>query len=233
MTSQFGGTYNVSKSGGSTINGSLVTKKLTVKGTDAAETIIGGNDAKSKTTFKGGGGADSLVGGAGADTFFYAKGDTGTATIANFDFSKDKLKIAGGTLAKVSSISGGDGGVQFAMKNGKNDPTEIGWFNVASSLKADGGTETIDASKVAIKANNTYYWFAQGTVSEEVTTEGAAAGTTVTLASAGDLITWSDKKVSSSDVSGYNVIELNYSTNLVKASVASAVSSTLTNAKLK
>ena len=183
------------------------------------ESLIGGDDAKSKTTFKGGGGADSLVGGAGADTFFYAKGDKDTVTIANFDFDKDKIKIAGGTLAKIESLSSDDGGgVQFGMKNGK-DSAEIGWFNVASSISgSDSGT--IDASKVAIKTNNTYYWFAQNDIVDA-------------QVEIGDLITWSDKKVSKNDIgSDYAVIELNYATNLVKTSVAAAVSSTLNNAEL-
>ena len=57
-----------------------------------------------------------------------------------------------------------------------------------------------------------------------MTTEGGN-GSTVTLAKAGDLITW-DKKVSSSDVKNHDsaVIELNYGTNLVRAGVAVAVS---------
>ena len=210
MTSEFGGTYNVSKSGGTYIDGKLATKKLTFKGTDAAESLIGGSGSNSKTMFKGGGGADSLVGGSGADTFFYAKGDKDTVTIANFDFEKDQIKIAGGTITKIESLGSG---VQFAMKEGKGDSPAVGWFNVASSL----GGGNIDASKVAIKANNTYYWFAASTAT--------LASDSLQTAKIGDLITW-DKKVSKSDIGNdYAVIELNYSTNLVKAGVASVVSS--------
>ena len=221
LTSKFGGTYKID--GVSTVDGHLVEKKLTVKGTTADETIVGG---KNKTTFKGGGGTDSLVGGSGDDIFFYAKGDTVTATIADFDFSNDKLKIAGGTLAKVSSIQGG--GVRFGMKNGKGESPEVGWFDVKTYATYDNDdnptSNNIDGSKVLIKTNNTYYWFAAQDVTEEVTTEGGN-GSTVTLAKAGDLITW-DKKVSSSDVKNHDsaVIELNYGTNLVRAGVAVAVS---------
>ena len=204
MTSQFGGTYKIAD-GVSTVDGHLVSKKLTVKGTEAAETILGGNNANSKTTFKGGGGADSLVGGAGADTFFYAKGDKDTVTIANFDFTKDKLKIAGGTLAKVSSISGG---VQFGMKEAKGaDAPEVGWFNVETNEQ-----------NVLIKANNTYYWFAEGN-------ETLASDDTLT-ADKGALIT-SVSKVSNSQISGYSVIDLNYSTNLLKSNIAVQVKDTL------
>ena len=113
---------------------------MTFKGTDAAESLSGGS---GKTLFKGGGGNDTLQGGDGADTFFYAKGDKGSVTIADFDFDKDKLKIAGGTLAKVSVV--GDN-VQFAMKEGKGDSPEVGWFNVATESK-----------NVLIKANNTLF----------------------------------------------------------------------------
>ena len=114
------------------------------------------------------------------------------------------------------------------MKNGKNS-SESGWFKVTSFTKDN--TAVTDTSKVAIKANNTYYWFAQENITEQVTTEGGD-GSTVTVAKQGDLITYSDKKASKSDISGYEVIELNYSTNLVKAGIASVVSSTNDKAKL-
>ena len=146
------------------------------------------------------------------------------AAIANFDFTKDKLKIAGGTLAKVSSISGG---VQFGMKEGKGtDAPEVGWFNVTSYAKDYGKDDsvtggTIDASDVLIKANNTYYWFATGN-------ETLASSTDESLQTAkvGDLIT-SVSKVSSSQTSGYSVIDLNYSTNLLKSNIAVQVKDTL------
>ena len=207
LTSQFGGTYNVKKSGGKYIDGELVSKNLTFKGTSSAESLIGG---AKKTTFKGGGGADSLVGGEGKDTFFYAKGDKDTVTIAKFDFSKDKLKIAGGTIAKNGITSLESGGVQFAMKKDKGtDAAAVGWFDVKSFTKDN--VAVTDASKVAIKANNTYYWFAEGG-------EILASDETSTVA-AGALIT-SISKVSNSQISDYEVIELNYATNLVKSNVA-------------
>ncbi|MBR0060387.1 MAG: hypothetical protein IJP68_02805, partial [Selenomonadaceae bacterium] len=209
LTSKFGGTYNVSKSGGSTIDGGLVSKKLTFKGTDAAESLLGGT---GKTMFKGGGGNDTLQGGTGADTFFYAKGDKGSVTIADFDFEKDKLKIAGGTLAKVSVV--GDN-VQFAMKEGKGESPEVGWFNLTSFKK---NNENATASNVLIKANNTYYWFAEGN-------ETLASDDTLTT-DRGALIT-SVSKINSSQTKGYDIIELNYSTNLVRSNVAVQVKDTL------
>ena len=200
LTSEFNGTYKVADNI-NYVDGHLTDKKLTIKGTTVAESLIGG---KGKTLFKGMGGNDTLQGGTGADTFFYAKGDAGTVQIADFDFTKDKLKIAGGTLAKVSSISGG---VQFAMKNGRGDSPEVGWFNVKT-----------DAKDVLIKANNTYYWFADGT-------ETLASDDTLT-ADKGALIT-STSKISNSQISGYAVIDLNYSTNLIKSEVAVQVKDTL------
>ena len=201
LTSEFGGTYKVAGDVNN-VDGHLVKKKLTIKGTAAAESLIGG---QNKTTFKGGGGNDTLRGGTGADTFFYARGDKDSVTIANFDFNNDKLKIASGTLAKVSSI---EGGVQFGMKEGKGtDAPEVGWFNVTTAAK-----------NVLIKTNNTYYWFADGT-------EILADDDTLT-ADKGALIT-SVNKINKSQVSGYSVIDLNYSTNLIKSEVAVQVKDTL------
>ena len=157
---------------------------------------------EKKTTFKGGGGNDSLVGGTGKDIFFYAKGNEGTSTIANFGFGTDKLKIANGTISKIESL---DGGVRFDMTSGKkNDTANIGHFFVENA--------TAGSKPIAIKANSTYYWFAGGTE----TLASSAEGETLT-ANQGDLITLS-KKVSARDVSGYAVIDLGYSTNLTKSS---------------
>ena len=220
LTSQFSGTYKIGKNEGTkVVDGHLAEKNLTLKGTEKAETFTGG---KNKTTFKGGGGADTLTGGAGKDTFFYAKGDKDTVTIANFDFAKDKLKVANGTIEKISNSTGV---IKFGMNSGKkNDDAIIGGFNITSSK--DSGT--IDASKVLIKANNTYYWFAQGDVTEKVTVGGGEQ--TVTVASANDLITWSDKKITSAQAKDYDVIDLGYSTNLAKSGVAIKVSSSDTGA---
>ncbi|MBR4151380.1 MAG: hypothetical protein IKT98_00290, partial [Selenomonadaceae bacterium] len=99
LTSAFSGTYKIDKDDKTTlVDGHLVKKSLTLKGTSAAEKLIGGT---SKTTFKGGGGKDTLVGGDGKDTFFFAKGDKDTVTIQNFDFTNDKLKLADGILKEI------------------------------------------------------------------------------------------------------------------------------------
>ena len=108
------------------------------------------------------------------------------------------------------------------MRNGKGDSPEIGWFNVTSSAtypKSGDATlgTSIDASKTLIKANNTYYWFADGT--EEVANEGDTL-------TAGALIT-SVSKINSSQTRGYEIIDLNYSTNLIKSNVAVQVKDTL------
>ena len=233
LTSAFGGTYKIAD-GIATVDGTLVNKNLTFKATSAGtnETLFGGT---KKTTFKGAGGTDSLVGGSGDDIFFYAKGDTGTATIADFDFKNDKLKIAGGTLRKIETISGSEhGGISFGMSatNNKEAP-EVGHFNVTSYASYDSKTKEKESSSAAftdetvkntlIHANNKYYWFAQDSITAEVATTGGDGTTVTVVANKGDLIT-TDKRISSSDVQGYNVIELNYGTNLVKAGVATLVS---------
>lgn len=224
LTSQFSGTYKIGKDDiAQFVDGSDVKKNLTFKGTEKAETFIGG---KKKTTFKaGGGGVDSLVGGSGKDIFFYAKGDAGTSNIADFEFGvgKDKLKIANGTISKITSVTGG--GVQFAMTSGKkNDDSEIGWFKIESQASYDNKGEntltTDDAKKVsdkvAIKANNTFYWFA--TEDDASKYVSASNGNAIT---AGNLITFEKKvKASDSKLNGYAIIDLGYSTNLAKTEVA-------------
>ena len=224
LTSQFSGTYKIGKDDiAQFVDGSDVKKNLTFKGTEKAETFIGG---KKKTTFKaGGGGVDSLVGGSGKDIFFYAKGDAGTSNIADFEFGvgKDKLKIANGTISKITTVTGG--GVQFAMTSGKkNDDSEIGWFKIESQASYNSRGEntltTADAKKVsdkvAIKANNTFYWFATDDDASKYVS--ASNGNAIT---AGNLITL-EKKVKASDtkLNGYAIIDLGYSTNLAKTNVA-------------
>ncbi len=207
LTSAFSGTFKTDDKklakAATNVDGTRVEKNLTFKGTADGETLSGGS---KKNTFKGGGGNDSLKGGDGKDIFFYAKGDKGETTIANFEFgaNKDRLKIASGTIGEISKLENGN--VKFAMNSGKKgDTSNIGWFNV------EKGTNDI-----AIKANNTYYWFA----TEEITdTESGDV-----LAQKGQLIT-SDTRVSASDVSGYDIIDLNYSTNLAKSGVAVKVTS--------
>ena len=95
------------------------------------------------------------------------------------------------------------------MKTGKtiNDPA-VGWFNVTTNSSG----VNISGDKVLIKANNTYYWFADK-ADKDVKGDSFEIGRLIT----------SDKKISSSKATGYDVIELNYSTNLVKAGVAVAV----------
>lgn len=229
LTSQFGGTYKIS-GGVNYVDGSKATKNLTYKSASSGtnEILFGGT---KKTTFKTSGGTDSLVGGSGDDVFFYAKGDTGTATIADFDFKNDKLKIAGGTIRKIASISGGGVSFNMSVRNRTDDP-EIGHFNIKSyaSYTKDGkdggnsGTLNEAASKeVLIHANNTYYWFAQSDFTETVTTAGSSEGETIAI-HAGDLITSNKHKPKSSDLQSYKVVELNYSTNLVKSGAAVLVS---------
>ena len=141
----------------------------------------------------------------GKDVFFYAKGDKGTSKIVDFGFGSDKLKIANGT---ISDIKQDTNKVTFAMTSGKkSDTTDIGWFEVDTSKK---GTN----KPIAIKANNTYYWFADGTETLANSTED----NTLT-ANQGDLITLS-RKVTARDVSDCAVIDLGYSTNLVKRELA-------------
>ena len=151
----------------------------------------------SFVTIDGKGGDNTLVGDAGTDIFFYAKGDAGTSTIANFGFGTDKLKIANGTISEIKQD--GDS-IQFAMTSGKKgDKSAIGWFNVDTSKKT--------AKDIAIKANYTYYWFADGTEGDKI--------------SRGDLIT-ADKKVTRAQIveAGYDVIDLGYATSLTKTGVA-------------
>ena len=193
LTSQFSGTYKID--GVNDVDGKLVKKNLTFKGTSAAETFTGG---QKKTTFKGGGGDDTLTGGAGKDVFFYAKGSTGTSTINDFDFTKDKVKIANGTIGKISTVSGG---LQFDMTSGKKGDTgTVGSFKLT----------TTNSNNVLIKANSTYYWFADADTASD--TDGVAVG---------DLIT-ADTKVSKANATstGYAILDLGYSTNLVKTGVA-------------
>ena len=224
LTSEFSGTYKLAD-GVSTVDGSDVKKNLTYKGTSAAESLVGG---LKKTTFKGGGGndGDTLVGGTGKDIFFYAKGDSGTNEIQKFDFGvgKDKLKIANGTIGEISTLtSDGKTAIQFDMTNGKKGNTNtVGSFKLTSKLKSDGSGEDIDASKVVIKANNTFYWFASGgetIYTNDETTGGAAV--------AGDLITTTNK-VTAREVKDCDIIDLGYSTNLVKTGVAYKVTESFT-----
>ncbi len=153
LTSEFSGSYRLKNSKATVVDGSRVEKNLTYKGTSSAETLSGG---EKKTTFKGGGGNDNLIGGSGNDVFFYAKGDKGDATIADFDYTKDKLKIASGT---ITNISNSDGKIKFDMNSGKKGSANIGSFTIGNI--ADGyenGNAKANEKTAIIKANNTYYW---------------------------------------------------------------------------
>ncbi len=218
LTSEFSGSYRLKNSGVNNVDGSLVKKNLTYRGTSADETLSGGT---KKTTFKGGGGKDSLKGGSGNDIFFYAKGDSGNTTIADFDFTKDKLKIAGGTITKIT-VNGG--AIEFDMNNGRKNSANIGSFKITGSASYTNGkkddTSTFNPNSTLIKANNTYYWFAK----EDVTDSGNV------LANAGNLIT-TESKVSKSDTTGYAIIDLGYSSNLVNAGVATKITGTFEKLK--
>ena len=192
LTSAFSGTYKIDTDDEDEVKvqnvyGGDVKKNLTYKGTEEAETLTGG---QKKTKFKGGGGADTLVGGEGKDTFFYAKGETGDVTIASFDFSKDKLKIASNTIANISTV---EGGIKFDMGDGS--------FN----LEIDNTSETL------IRANNTAYWFAQSD-GEDINGNSYSVGALIT---ADKKISKSEAAST-----GYGIIDLGYSTNLAKTGVA-------------
>ena len=74
----------------------------------------------------------------------------------------------------------------------------------------------LNADKVAIKANNTFYWFA--TDDDASRYVSASNGNAIT---AGNLITLEKKvKASDSKLNGYAIIDLGYSTNLAKTEVA-------------
>ena len=66
--------------------------------------VIGGS--KNDTLIAGT--ADvNLSGGASKDVFSYAKNNSGNVEIQKFDLTNDKLKIAGGTVSNISTVSGG------------------------------------------------------------------------------------------------------------------------------
>ena len=202
LTSQFSGTYKIEKNDGTkVIDGHLVKKSLTLKGTSADEKLIGGT---SKTTFKGGGGKDTLVGGDGKDTFFFAKGDKDTVTIQNFDFTNDKLKLADGILKEISQS--GNSSILFATtSDGKKKSAIDGGLNITSFKDTLGSA--------LIKANNTYYWFED----EEFTDSTGEKQKDVWVTSISKISDSTAKGLSSK---GYSIIDLNYSTNLVKSGVA-------------
>ncbi len=218
LTSEFSGTFRTQDSKRTLsevtyVDGSKVKKNLTFSGSSEGETLIG-SDSNKKTMFKGGGGADSLVGGDSKDTFFYAKGNTGDATIAKFDFANDKIKVSSGIISKIENLGSA---IKFSMTNGKSTDAAVGSFTITS--KGDG--KSFDASKVAIKANNTYYWF---TESGSDTTKYYSASTGEEIG-AGTLIT-TENRLKNAPSGGYVVIDLNYSTNLAKNDIVAVKATT-------
>lgn len=91
------------------------------------------------------------------------------------------------------------------MTNGKKDNT-----NTVGSFKLETKNNK-DNKKIAIKANNTFYWFAEGGETLYTTDEESGGA-----ASADQLITLS-RKVTAREMSGCAIIDLGYSTNLTKS----------------
>ena len=205
LTSNFSGTYKAGE-GVTLIDGSAISKKnFTMQGTKAADTLIGGSGAKKKVTFKGGGatsGADSLVGGASKDTFFYAKNDTGAAQVTNFDYANDNVKIKR-TLTDINKTSSS---LEFVMGSSNT-----------LTLKTDNKNNNIGSSNVLIKANNTLYWF-----------EGS--GDDYGLYTAKDKESKAAIKSVLRSKDNYAIVDLNYSTNLVKGKVANTTETVFTSA---
>lgn len=133
LLSTFSGKFTATES--SEVDGSDVTKTLTLQGSKDGDTLTGG---AFKTTLTGGKGNDELHGGTGADVFTYAAGD-GNDVIADFTYNDDKLKVSTGKLIEGISQSGGK--LTFDM--------------------TDGGSVTINdlQNNILLKANGTLYWF--------------------------------------------------------------------------
>ncbi|MBR4903943.1 MAG: hypothetical protein IKZ53_04680 [Selenomonadaceae bacterium] len=201
LTSAASGTFKLDKLGVNYINATGTTdKNLTLTGTNEDDTIMSGG---KKAVLKGNGGNDSLVGGSGADTFFYAKGNEGNVTIEKFDFGKDSLKIANGTITEIKKDNT-DKTITFSMNNGRKNGDVIGTFK----LTTKGNGKTFDPNKVIIKANNVSYWFATGNETPYSDSDEVKIGRLITRGSKEAVPT------------GWNVIDLGYSTNLVKTNVA-------------
>ncbi|MBR4152175.1 MAG: hypothetical protein IKT98_04385, partial [Selenomonadaceae bacterium] len=136
--------------------------------------------------------------------FFFAKGDKDTVTIQNFDFTNDKLKLADGILKEISQS--GNSSILFATtSDGKKKSAIDGGLNITSFKDTLGSA--------LIKANNTYYWFED----EEFTDSTGEKQKDVWVTSISKISDSTAKGLSSK---GYSIIDLNYSTNLVKSGVA-------------
>ena len=196
LTSGFSGTYTADGSTDS-INASAVTKNLTIKGQkDKNDIIISGG---KKAMLKGQGGADTLVGGAGVDTFYYKKGEKGDIKITNFDGGTDKIKISGSKV--ITDISTGADSLKFNMDGASIEVQSFGKTGAVSKA----------ANQVLLKANNTYYWFTNETFDD-------SSGDTHNGGWVTSLSKISNSKANSA--SGYSIVDLGYSTNLVKAGLA-------------
>ena len=143
-----------------------------------------------KARLQGMGGNDTLQGGAGADTFLYSKGESGNVVIADFESGKDRIKINGNHVIKEISTSGN---LKFMMTNGAT--VELDDKNI---------------SDVLLKANNTYYWFE----TDRFMDTGGEMRKNVWITSTDKISNNAAKN------SGYAIIELGYSTNLVKGGLA-------------
>ena len=191
LTSGYSGTYTASSTD-TTIDGSASTKNLTIKGRSGADSIVAGSG--NKTMLKGQGGNDTLVGSdTGVDTFYYKKGETGAITIQNFGNNQDKIKISGSKAIAENGIST-SGDLAFTMTNGAT--ITLDKINVGNTL---------------IKANNTYYWF-DGDGFEDVSGDTHNSGWVT-----------STNKISAAAARGksdFAIVDLGYSTNLVKAGLA-------------
>ena len=175
-----------------------------MQGTSTAESLIGGSGANKKVTFKGGGGNDTLIGGDGKDTFFYARNDTGDVTVQKFDYTKDSLKVK--RTISANGITKTSSGLVFDMGSGNS-----------LTLNTDDKNNNIGSSNVLIKANNTLYWF-----------EGS--GDNYGLYTAKDADSKAAIKSVLRNKSDYAIVDLNYSTNLVKGKVAKETETVFTAA---
>ena len=108
-------------------------KANTIQGGTKADTISGGagNDSilgnaghdvlkgeAGADTLNGGKGNDTLTGGAGKDVFIITGGQ-GNDVITDYTSGEDKIKIGGGTLKSITTVSGSSKDVVFNFTSGK------------------------------------------------------------------------------------------------------------------
>lgn len=104
VTSSYSGKLQASNYGANvrTINAFLRTKPINITGNDNDNLIIGGD---GNDTLDGGKGNNVLDGGAGNDVFVHS--GNGNATITDYIFGEDVIKISGGSISGYS-VSGND-----------------------------------------------------------------------------------------------------------------------------